>query len=74
MPKYTYECLDNMHQKEVKHGMFEEPDIVCELCGAAMIKLPPQNTTIAIAPFDILLEKSNKKYGEYRQRKRKERK
>lgn len=69
MANYTYECLDCTNQTDVSHGMLEEPTIECDECGALMIKLPPQRTTIAIAPWDVLYKKMDDKYVNYRKKK-----
>jgi len=39
MPTYVYECEDCEHQKEVFHGMNEEPEIICDKCGKPMEKI-----------------------------------
>jgi len=38
MVRYDYFCPECDSTKEVSHGMFEEPDIICDKCGAKMKK------------------------------------
>jgi len=38
MPAYDYVCDACEIDKEITHGMFETPEIVCEKCGKKMRK------------------------------------
>ncbi len=36
MPTYDYFCPKCDHEQEVTHGMFEEPEVLCEKCSTKM--------------------------------------
>ena len=38
MPAYDYFCPACEKEQEIWHGMFEEPEIICEECGEKMKK------------------------------------
>lgn len=38
MPRYDYMCK-NRHIHEVYHGMLEEPEVVCGVCGEQATKV-----------------------------------
>jgi putative FmdB family regulatory protein len=38
MPAYDYVCDACEIDKEINHGMFENPEIICEKCGKKMRK------------------------------------
>jgi predicted nucleic acid-binding Zn ribbon protein len=68
MPLYVYLCLDDGTEAEVKHGYDEDPAITCPSCGSVMVR-KPQPFTVARAAGDVLFEKMDGKYREYRARK-----
>ena len=39
MLRYTYRCPKCEEHREVRHGMLENPHVVCE-CGASMVRRP----------------------------------
>lgn len=68
LAKYTYQCLDDMHEQNVRHTMKDNPTIICEKCGAGMIKMLPKNITIAANPMDILGDMADENLSNYKQR------
>lgn len=42
MPTYVYGCDDEVRHPEVEtvHRMDEEPEMICEVCGAGMHRIP----------------------------------
>jgi putative FmdB family regulatory protein len=50
---YTYKCSKCKHIQEVKHGMLEQPEIICKECGnlitEKIIVYPPR--TMKLSPW-----------------------
>ena len=38
MATYTYRCTVCNEEKDVTHGMTEDPEVTCDACGAKMKK------------------------------------
>jgi len=72
--RYTYACLDCTHEQDVEHLMAEEPEIACENCGALMIRRPPKNVTVGYSPWDVLYNKKDAQFQEYRKKKARQKK
>lgn len=74
MAQYTYECPECESQIEVSHKMLDNPTHLCEKCNIVMFRRAPTNTISARPPFDVLYEKMDKKFLDYKARKRKQKK
>jgi len=73
MPLYVYGCTkDREHPtQEIVHGLLETVDIRCEVCGHAMKRIP-QLFRQARRPADVLAEKLEKRFADYKRGKRHE--
>lgn len=70
MPTYVYGCQDKQHPRvEVRHGREEVILTLCPTCGKAMHRIP-QAARFYINPVEILYDKMDKKFREYKARKR----
>jgi len=52
MPEYVYGCNENIEHptKDVHHGFDEEPDMVCDECGAPMHRIPQPLSYAGVSP------------------------
>lgn len=69
MPTYVYGCKEK-HRREVVHRMSEDPEIVCEICGERMERIP-QAVEHYHDPRRTLLEVMERKYINWRTRRKK---
>ena len=70
MPLYIYGCDNKEHpRKEVVHGMNENPDIRCDVCGGKMHRIP-SGGRFYINPESIIVDYLDENYRRYRARKK----
>lgn len=67
MPVYVYQC-EEKHETEVAHGFTDKVLVFCPECHKPMHRVP-QAFRWYFNPQDVLLDKLDKKYREYRSRK-----
>jgi hypothetical protein len=64
--RYVYGCKDREHPRvDVVHGMTEDPDIWCAVCGEKMHRIP-QSFTWGWHPSIGLIEHFDRRYTEWR--------
>lgn len=69
MPTYVYGCPGG-HRVEIVHRMSDEPDVICEICGAVMHRIP-QAVQHYRNPWYTLLDIADKRYVSWREKRRK---
>lgn len=71
MPVYVYACKDKTHPRmQFEHGIREDPVILCLKCKQRMHRVP-QPFRFGMSATDVLYEHMDKKYREWRTRRRK---
>jgi len=70
MPTYVYGCKNCDNREVVVHGMFATVVVVCGVCGEWMHKIP-QVFRWGFSSNDILFDHMDKKFNDYKKRKRK---
>lgn len=69
MPMYVYRCAICLTERDVVHGFHDDPEVVCVGCGGVM-RRRPQAVRFYHNPNDVLYDKLDQRYREYRARRR----
>jgi len=69
MPNYIYGCKNKSHPEiETYHGFEDNPEIICEVCGSVMHRIP-QSFTFYNSPWLTLRDKMENNFRNYKKRK-----